>query len=68
MKGVNRDGHDGDESRTYLRNTSNNKIFYFELEANGDFRVNFNTKTSWNLNTVYKMRAYNINFENKVFY
>lgn len=67
MKGVKRDGHDGDESRTYLGNTSNNKIFYFELEANGDFRVNFNTKTSWNLNTVYKMRAYNVNFENEVF-
>lgn len=67
IKGLRRDGHDGDEARSFIEGSSGNEIVRFELEANGDFRVNETTRTSWILDTAYKMRAYNIDFDDEIF-
>ena len=67
MRGLQRDGWDGDESR--IRVWSDNTIVIgIQLEANGDIDVNqTDTGTSWNLDTNYQIRIFNIDWSAETF-
>lgn len=60
--GLSRDGWQGDGSFIWLKSGST-RWARMEMTADGGFKVNGNVVSgSWNLNTTYKFRFYNIDF------